>query len=81
MESVEEVLETLKIAPSQDGRVRGGETRRGEEARMDLTEPEKRLVGLLTEAPLHLDLIFREEPGWRSMKFLASSWDLKSKAL
>jgi predicted Rossmann fold nucleotide-binding protein DprA/Smf involved in DNA uptake len=24
---------------------------------MDLTEPEKRLVGLLTEAPLHVDLI------------------------
>jgi len=24
---------------------------------MDLTEPEKKLVGLLTEAPLHVDLI------------------------
>lgn len=52
VESVEEVLEALKIAPSENGRVRAQE-----EARMDLTEPEKRLVGLLTEAPLHVDLI------------------------
>lgn len=34
-----------------------GRVRAQEEARMDLTEPEKRLVGLLTEAPLHVDLI------------------------
>lgn len=52
VESVEEVLEALKIAPSENGRVLAQE-----EARMDLTEPEKRLVGLLTEAPLHVDLI------------------------
>jgi DNA processing protein len=52
VESVEEVLEALKIAPSGEGKAKARE-----EARMELTELEKRLVGLLNETPLHVDLI------------------------
>jgi DNA processing protein len=52
VESVEEVLEALKIASDPAGKA-GSRV----EPQIALTEPERRLVGLLTEAPLHVDAI------------------------
>jgi DNA processing protein len=52
VESVEEVLEALKMAPEPEGKAPSRL-----EPRIALTEPEKRLVGLLTDAPLHVDTI------------------------
>lgn len=49
-------------------------------SRMDLTEPEKRFVGLLIEVPLHVDLI-SERSGIPSRKSWASSWGFEIKGI